>query len=408
MAVRAAALVSRTRSSRECSAGTIANFGFIRDTRIMALLVSPWFGGSLRSKPGLQANLGTATLALALLLAAGAALAQDREQNHDRPPLHTNEADIGEMQRNEALAISDTLAVFTFVLRSLPGRVNVLPTENYYYVRFVHRGVRYVGNIRLAAADRDQGKVHFSFSEEPTDWNSEPADRYEAFGADKGVSVEKIAALEYRVSADGKSVTFALNDLSKVQPPPGFLSADERFLGPVFDESGMRFFLVFNARLKIFHFLLDETEPVADQFFASKASNQIVIGKRTGFAFYVFGNRKILIGASKRQSELNTYFDGPFDQLPENFIAGDELRDAMIASEPGVKGAIDRLGNFTNGTGRFLIHPYMLYREVTDLAVFQRCVSSRQVKPAEQPLCFVIDEQESQRHNPRPLALKRR
>jgi len=346
-----------------------------------------------------------AAVTLALLLAAGGARAQDREPV---PPLHTNEDDIGETQWDGKLAIDDTLAVFTAVLGSLPDRVSVLPTENYYYVRFAHKGVRYVGNIRLAATDRDQGKVHFSFSEEPTDWNSEPADKHEAFGADKSVSVEKISALEYRVSAGSKNVTFALNDLSKVQPPPGYLRADERFLGPVFDESGIRFFLVFNTRLKIFHFLLDETEPVADQFFASKVSGRIVIGKRTGFAFYVSGNRKILIGASKRQSELNTTLDGPFDQLPENFIAGDELRDAMVASDPGVKGAIDRLGNFNDGRGRFLIHPYMLYRQVSDLSVFHRCASSRQGKPAQQPLCFVIDEQESQRHNPRPLALKRR
>ena len=91
--------------------------------------------------------------------------------------------------------------MFLAVLGSLPERVNVLPTENYYYVRFVHKGVRYVGNIRLAAADRDQGKVHFSFSEEPTDWNGEPADRHGTFGAGEGVSVQKVAALEYRVSA---------------------------------------------------------------------------------------------------------------------------------------------------------------------------------------------------------------
>ena len=353
--------------------------------------------------------LRAATIALALLLAAGAARAQDREPDRDQgPPLHTNEDDIGEAQWGGTLAIDDTLAVFTAVLGGLPDRVNVLPTENYYYVRFTHKGVRYVGNIRLAAADRDQGKVHFSFSEEPTDWNSEPADKYYAFDSAGRLSVEKIAPLEYRVSAGGKSVTFVLNDLSKVQPPPGYLSADEKFLGPVFDESGIRFFLVFNTRLKIFHFLLDETEAVADEFFASKISGQIVIGKRTGFAFYVLGSRKILIGASRRQSELNTTLDGPFDQLPENFIAGDELRDAMIASEPDVKGTIDRLGNFKDRTGRFLIHPYMLYRQVSDLAVFQRCVASRQVKPAERPLCFVIGEQEAQSRNPQPLALTRR
>jgi len=345
----------------------------------------------------------TAAAVLALLTFASAAPAQDRSQ------VHTNEADLGELRPGGALATAaDIAAVFSYVLNALPERVNVLPTENYYYVRFTRDGVRYVGNIRLAAADRDQGKVNFSYSEEPTDWHSEPEERHEAFGADKGVSVEKLSPLQYRVSLAGKSVTFALNDLSKVQPPAGLLTADEKFLGPVFDESGLRFFLVFNTRLKVFHFVLDETGPVADAFFPSKATTQIEIGKRTGFAFYVAGNRKIMIGASERQSRLNTYLDGPFDQLPENFIEGNELRDAMIAAEPSVKGHIDRLGNFDNGSGRFLIHPYMLYRAPADLAVFQRCVTSRQVKPSDRPLCFVIDDQEAQRKNPRPRALTRR
>jgi hypothetical protein len=350
----------------------------------------------------MSAAVRTAALALVLLIFASAAPAQDQSR------LHTNEADVGELRPGSTLAVADTFAVFSYVLNALPERVNVLPTENYYYVRFARDGVRYVGNIRLAAADRNQGKVNFSYSEEPTDWNNEPEERHEAFGADQGVSVEKLAPLEYRVALAGKSVTFALNDLSKVQPPAGLLTADEKFLGPVFDESGIRFFLVFNTRLKIFHFLLDETEPVADVFFPSKTTTQIVIGKRTGFAFYIAGIRKIMIGASERQSRLNTYFDGPFDQLPENFIAGDELRDAMVAAEPGVKGHIDRLGNFDNGEGRFLIHPYMLYRELGDLAVFQRCVASPKIKPADRPLCFVIDDQEAQRKNPRPRALTRR
>ncbi|AMN42127.1 hypothetical protein RHPLAN_36950 [Rhodoplanes sp. Z2-YC6860] len=348
--------------------------------------------------------LRTAAAALLLLCAVGAGWAQDG----GRQALQTNEADIGGLRPAGSLATADIAAVFSYVLNALPERVNVLPTENYYYVRFVRDGVRYVGNIRLAAADRDQGKVNFSYSEEPTDWNSEPEERHEAFGSDKGVSVEKLSPLEYRVSRAGKSVTFALNDLSKVKPPAGLLAADEKFLGPVFDESGIRFFLVFNTRLKIFHFVLDETEPVADAFFPSKITTQIEIGKRTGFAFYVAGSRKILIGASERQSRLNTYLDGPFDQLPENFIAGDELRDAEIAAEPGVKGHIDRLGNFDNGEGRFLIHPYMLYRELADLAVFQRCVTSPRIKPGDRPLCFVIDDEEAQRKHPRPRALTRR
>src|ERR1043165_6751188 len=54
--------VSRTRSSHDCSAGTFANFGFKRDTGIIGLLVSLWFGSSLGNKLRIRANFRTATL----------------------------------------------------------------------------------------------------------------------------------------------------------------------------------------------------------------------------------------------------------------------------------------------------------------------------------------------------------
>ena len=64
------------------------------------------------------------------------------------PALRTNEADIAELMRSDKLAIDDPTAVFAFVLGRLPDRVQVYPTENYYYFRFVHDGVAYAGNIR--------------------------------------------------------------------------------------------------------------------------------------------------------------------------------------------------------------------------------------------------------------------
>jgi hypothetical protein len=94
--------------------------------------------------------------------------------------------------------------------------------------------------------------------------------------------------------------------------------------------------------------------------------------------------------------------------LPENFVDGEALRDAIVAADPGVKGRIDRLGNFTDGSGRYLIHPYLLYRQTSDLAVFQRCIASKAVAAADRAACFVIDDDEAQRKNPRPLAQKRR
>jgi hypothetical protein len=55
------------------------------------------------------------------------------------------------------------------------------------------------------------------------------------------------------------------------------------------------------------------------------------MGKRTGFAFYQDGlrHRKILVGVYEANYRLNTYFDGPFDQLPDNFIEGETLRKAI-------------------------------------------------------------------------------
>jgi hypothetical protein len=117
-----------------------------------------------------------------------------------------------------------------------------------------------------------------------------------------------------------------------------------------------------------------------------------LVGRRTGFAFYRDHRleRKILIGAFAANSTLNNYFDGPFDQLPENFIEGDTLRQAIIASDPSAKGQIDRLGNFADGEGRYLIHPYMLYRREADLQRVHACATAK-VRAANYYRCFVTD-----------------
>src|SRR5262249_17887371 len=161
---------------------------------------------------------------------------------------------------------------------------------------------------------------------ELTEWKDEMAgDVYLVLDGARGVTVEPAGRLAYRIAHGGKNVVFELNDLSGVVPPPAMIGADEKFLGPIFDESAIRFFLVYNSRLKIFHYILDETDGVADDLIAVKATGNILIGRRTGFAFYKDHkrDRKILIGAFAGNSRLNNYFDGPFDQLPENFIEGE-------------------------------------------------------------------------------------
>jgi hypothetical protein len=341
-----------------------------------------------------------------LAVSASSATAQSAEQ----PRLHTNEAYVEEATRAPTLAIADPVAVFAFLLDSLPSRVKVYPTENYYYFRFTHGGTPYAGNIRLDPLERDQGKVQFGYYPDLSEWRDKvEGDTYVVLDASRGVVVERLERLVYRLSYRDKSVMFALNDLSQVKPPTGALGPDDKFLGPIFDESAVRFFLVYNSKLKIFHFILDETERVADDLIAAARTDRILIGRRTGFAFYrdYRLDRKIMIGAFESNSRLNNYFDGPFDQLPENFIDGEDLRQAIVEADPSAKGQIDRLGHYADGEGRYLIHPYMLYRKESDLLVVHRCATAKLRAPAYYR-CFVSDAEGQDPSGPPVRSQKRK
>lgn len=219
----------------------------------------------------IAATAAAATVAAALV-AAAAAGAQS-----ETPRLTTNQSYVEDITRPSTLAIDDPMAVFAFVLDNLPDRVKVYPTENYYYFTFVHRGVPYNGNIRLDASDRDQGKVHFAYAEDMAEWRRKmPPLAYRLLDAAQGVMVERQERFLYRVTYAGRSVLFALNDLSGIQPPAEAIAPDEIYVGPVADESGLRFFLLFNKRLKVFLYILDETADVADGFEAAPRTDRLL------------------------------------------------------------------------------------------------------------------------------------
>jgi len=336
-----------------------------------------WTSG-LRSV--LIAALAAATIGSASLAAA------------ERPRLYTNEQYIEDVTRETSLPLDDPKGMLAFVIESLPARVKVYPTENYYYFYFYHNGTRYGGNIRLDAKDRDQGKLHFAFFPELNEWLKDNTVEYRLFGKEDGVIVEKIEPLLYRVTFGGKSIVFELNDLSKVAPPAAALGPDDQYLGPVHDESGIRLFLVFNKRLKLFHYVLDETTRVADELFPSGFTNRILIARRTGFAFYDEHRlkRKILIGVFEANGSVNNYFDGPFDQLPDNFIKGDELRVAIVATEPHLAGEIDSHGGSPDGSSRYLIGPYIYYRDEAELRPFHECATNKEIPRDLYHACFVV------------------
>jgi hypothetical protein len=320
----------------------------------------------------------------------------------ERPRLYTNEAFVEDATRETSLPTTDLMGMLGFVFASLPESVKVYPTENYYYFSFYHNATRYAGNLRLDASDRDEGKLHFAYYEDLAEYKEQSPVQYQKLDASNGVMVEKLERLVYRVSYGDKSVVFRLNDLSDVKPPANIMGPDEKYIGPVFDESAIRFFLVYNKRLKLFHYILDESIKVADQFVRASFTSRVVIGKRTGFAFYQDYRlkRKILIGVFEGNARVNNYFDGPFDQLPDNFIEGETLREAILEIEPSLAGKIDRVGAAPDGSGRYMIGPYVYYRTEEEFQPFHACATSRRQTDDTYYSCFVNRDEGS---DPPPL-----
>lgn len=308
--------------------------------------------------------------------------------------LKTNQDQIETLQRSAALGITEPVSAFKLVFSQLPDRVFVYPTENYYYYRFTAGGLTYAGNIRLAAQDRNQGIVHFAIFRQANLATGSGEILYKALSADDGVAVTKVSAFVYSITYDAKTVTFQLNDVSAVTPPEEITADGEEYLGAVFDESGIRFFLFYNRRLRLFAYVLDETGAVLDQFEPISDRSRILIGARTSFALYDHHhlNRKVLIGVHDANTYVNNYFDGPADQLPENHIKDDNLRKAIVHADPAMKGQLDTFGYLKSAEGRYLIAPYMQFQVLDDLSGYEACATDPDVTKAQYDGCFHAGE----------------
>lgn len=297
----------------------------------------------------------------------------------DLPRLYTGQQYVEDVTKVSKLNVADKHAVFQFVLDSLPDKVRVYPTEHYYYFYFYDRGVKYAGNIRLDTEDRDKGFLYFSYFKDDNEWQTDEVTHKARWGAKDGIIVEKLAPFSYRITSAGKSVIFELNNLTGVAPPAKALRPQDHYFGPVFDDSGVRFFLIFDRKRKTFRYILDETIPVADELVPLRLSTRLVIGRRTGVVFYDdrLTKRKILVGVFRPNVMVNNYLDGPFDQLPDDYFKGDELRRAILEIEPDLKGRLDRVGKLRGRDLRYEIAPYIFYMRISDFRPMAKCLARR-------------------------------
>lgn len=289
----------------------------------------------------------------------------------NRNSLVTNEAFIEGMYR-QAKA-DDPISVFRHVFSSMGNEVKVYPTENYYYFEYALGGATIKGNIELFAGNRDEGVVSFAYEEGYAieDPDHQPLEREVDLTAQDGVRLRKVSDLQYTISFDGKTVTFNLNDVGLSPPRKAVLSPVETFVGPSFDESGLQFYLIYNKECHTLFWILNEDNFVPERFISYTPT--LLIGRRTEFAFYddKDNNRRILVGVKKDNIIRNNWYDGPFDQLPDNYIKTGrvELHKYIEACYPNTKGKIDKYGVFLNNRdGRIAVAPYLKYSSEDQLA----------------------------------------
>src|SRR5262245_42068732 len=147
--------------------------------------------------------MSAATIIRILLAPPLAYLAVPLPARAEMPALQTNQSYVDDVTRASSLNVDDLMSVFGYVMSQLPERVKVYPTENYYYFGFFHNGIRYAGNIRLDASNRDDGKVIFAYFEDTSQWYDGAPDKHAVLDAAQGVTVEKVEALVYRVTYQG-------------------------------------------------------------------------------------------------------------------------------------------------------------------------------------------------------------
>lgn len=266
----------------------------------------------------------------------------------------------------------------------LEKEVFVYPTENYYYFEFPAEGKLIAGNIALFANIRDDGKFSFSYFDRARVRDKNSSTQVREYSAKDGILVSKIDDFNYSITFKDKTVIFRLNDVGMVAPKRTTIFNEEVFIGTSFDESGIKFFLVYNNATNSFYWILNEDDFVPEKLI--NYSEDVFIGERTGFAFYNNKelDRKILFGVKFSNTFNNNWYDGPFDQLPDNYIKTGKI-DIMKYIEKAYPNTINNTDIYShyliNLAKRVAIHPHQDYYTAEELLnVVLQCNSSSSSK----------------------------
>ena len=323
-------------------------------------------------------------VSVATLLLVACSYGQPRTPSSDDPELRSpdiNSSSQGHLSFNQhwieglqsdALDLEDVDAVFWRVFSGLPDEVTVYPSENYYYFILYTGGRQIWGNIRLAAGRRERGVLSFAYFEHrESPYVTKPRIEKSKFFLDAhGLTITELDPFSFRVRYNGLDKTFNLLRLPQDPPRLFELGQDETFVMRSQDESGYQFFLLFNERTSHLFWVLNEEAVVPDEL--QPIHQDAVVGRRSGFVFFIDKerqDRKILAAVRGANATVNNYYDGPFDQLADNYVDETNVSEYLEKASPSLQGRIDKYGYFTDreGSSRVAVSPYHVYFSDADL-----------------------------------------
>ncbi len=318
-------------------------------------------------------------VSLVLLTVLGLVVGAAFGQLHDVAATNDDAATVNHRQpaslylgETQAIDLDNTLAVFAYVFSRLDSSVNVYPTENYLYFRFLSGSQHVWGNLRLSPVERDEGLVHIGYYDLPENLESLEGVKmqHRVLSEADGIALSKLDDFHYSLSYNGKTVVLALNQLPQDPPRSFALLPDEEMVFRLQDESNVRFFLLFDTSTATFMYVADEEDQPLNE--VAWLTDDVVIDTPSGFVFFADpadAGRKILIGVRDSDVQTNTYYDGPFDQLADNFIGeGSRLAEFIQRAYPYTAGLINDRGIFEDEPDtRVAIVAYRTYDAIDEI-----------------------------------------
>ena len=283
-----------------------------------------------------------------------------------------NEDTLAAIGRASTIDIKDPRTVLHALLSQIQPQATIYPSENYYYFSFYDHGLAYSGSLRLAAESRDKGLLELNYYESYNHWQPRDEGIETTLGPDQGVEVTKLGKFLYQVKYQDAAVTFRLHEIKMELAPGTKLLKGEEYVGSLYDESGVEFDLIYSAPRNGFMFLLKSAN--SSNEYLNDIGNNILVGRRTGFVYYndKSYNRIILVAVNSDNVYQNSYYDGPFDQLPENYYEEIKFFDYVYRAYPDLKGKLTPYGTHDDGT-IFAIFAYAQYRSLSDLNYIRKC-----------------------------------